>query len=45
MELVEGKELFEKILEKGFYSEQDTVRLVRQLVDAIVYVALALALH
>eukprot|EP01098_Paradermamoeba_levis_P003709 TRINITY_DN1659_c0_g1_i2.p1 TRINITY_DN1659_c0_g1~~TRINITY_DN1659_c0_g1_i2.p1 ORF type:complete len:354 (-),score=125.62 TRINITY_DN1659_c0_g1_i2:80-1141(-) len=37
MELVEGKELFDKIIEKGNYSERDASICIRQIVGAIEY--------
>jgi len=37
MELVEGKELFDKIVEKGQYSEKDASNIVRQIVSAVEY--------
>jgi len=37
MELVEGKELFDKIVERGQYSEKDTAHIVRQIVSAVAY--------
>eukprot|EP01095_Lingulamoeba_sp_RSL-Kostka_P014431 TRINITY_DN62_c0_g1_i1.p1 TRINITY_DN62_c0_g1~~TRINITY_DN62_c0_g1_i1.p1 ORF type:complete len:254 (-),score=109.74 TRINITY_DN62_c0_g1_i1:80-841(-) len=37
MELVDGKELFDKIVEKGQYSEQDAANIVRQIVSAVDY--------
>jgi len=35
MEYVTGGELFDKIVEKGNYSEKDTIRLTRNVLDAI----------
>jgi len=37
MELVDGKELFDKIVEKGQYSELDASRIVKQIVSAVDY--------
>jgi len=37
MELVNGGELFYKIVEKGNYSEKDAVRIVRQMVKGVEY--------
>lgn len=37
MELVQGKELFDKIIEKGNYSERDASVIIRQIVAAIEY--------
>eukprot|EP01099_Mayorella_cantabrigiensis_P002953 TRINITY_DN232_c0_g1_i1.p1 TRINITY_DN232_c0_g1~~TRINITY_DN232_c0_g1_i1.p1 ORF type:complete len:350 (-),score=94.23 TRINITY_DN232_c0_g1_i1:637-1686(-) len=37
MELVIGKELFDKIVEKGQYSEKDASNIVRQIVSAVEY--------
>mmetsp|Transcript_18337 Transcript_18337/g.25364 ORF Transcript_18337/g.25364 Transcript_18337/m.25364 type:complete len:334 (-) Transcript_18337:55-1056(-) len=37
MELVEGKELFDKIVERGQYSEKDTARIIHQIVSAVAY--------
>jgi len=37
MELVEGKELFDKIVERGQYSEKDTSNITRQIISAIDY--------
>eukprot|EP01094_Clydonella_sp_ATCC50884_P025484 TRINITY_DN670_c1_g1_i1.p1 TRINITY_DN670_c1_g1~~TRINITY_DN670_c1_g1_i1.p1 ORF type:complete len:390 (+),score=108.39 TRINITY_DN670_c1_g1_i1:121-1170(+) len=37
MELVNGKELFEKIVEKGQYSEKDSSHIVKQIVSAVQY--------
>jgi len=37
MELVAGKELFDKIVEKGQYSERDAANIVRQIVSAVDY--------
>jgi calcium/calmodulin-dependent protein kinase I len=34
---VDGKELFEKIVEKGQYSEKDASRIVQQIVSAVQY--------
>jgi len=37
MELVTGKELFDKIVERGQYSEKDAANIVKQLVSAVEY--------
>jgi len=37
MELVTGKELFDKIVERGQYSEADASNIVRQIVSAVEY--------
>lgn len=37
MELVQGKELFDKIVEKGQYSERDASNIVKQIVSAVDY--------
>mmetsp|Transcript_9472 Transcript_9472/g.38724 ORF Transcript_9472/g.38724 Transcript_9472/m.38724 type:complete len:332 (-) Transcript_9472:94-1089(-) len=37
MELVQGKELFDKIVEKGQYSERDAANIVKQIVSAVDY--------
>jgi len=37
MELVEGKELFDKIVERGQYSEKDASNIVRQIISAVEY--------
>jgi len=37
MELVTGKELFDKIVERGQYSETDASKIVRQIVSAVEY--------
>ncbi|XP_074861208.1 calcium/calmodulin-dependent protein kinase type 1 [Carettochelys insculpta] len=37
MELVSGGELFDRIVEKGFYTERDASQLVRQILDAVRY--------
>tara|TARA_R110002050_G_scaffold149599_1_gene276279 strand:+ start:1940 stop:2128 length:189 start_codon:yes stop_codon:yes gene_type:complete len=34
---VEGKELFDKIVERGQYSEKDTAHIIRQIVSAVAY--------
>jgi calcium/calmodulin-dependent protein kinase I len=38
MELATGGELFERILAKGFYTEQDAASLIKQLLSALVYI-------
>eukprot|EP01130_Rhizamoeba_saxonica_P000001 TRINITY_DN0_c0_g1_i1.p1 TRINITY_DN0_c0_g1~~TRINITY_DN0_c0_g1_i1.p1 ORF type:complete len:296 (-),score=71.16 TRINITY_DN0_c0_g1_i1:44-931(-) len=37
MELIEGCELFDRIVEKGFYTERDAITIVKQLIEAIEY--------
>jgi len=37
MELVSGKELFDKIVERGQYSEKDASNIVKQIVSAVAY--------
>jgi len=37
MELIVGQELFDKIVERGHYTEKDTSHIVRQVIDAIAY--------
>eukprot|EP01113_Clastostelium_recurvatum_P017422 TRINITY_DN2044_c0_g1_i1.p1 TRINITY_DN2044_c0_g1~~TRINITY_DN2044_c0_g1_i1.p1 ORF type:complete len:496 (+),score=141.35 TRINITY_DN2044_c0_g1_i1:84-1490(+) len=37
LELVNGGELFDKIVEKGFYSEEDAAKLVYQILDGVSY--------
>jgi len=37
MELVEGKELFDKIVERGQYSEKDASNIVKQIISAVEY--------
>jgi serine/threonine protein kinase len=37
MELVSGGELFEKIVAKGFYSENDGTHIIRQILEGIAY--------
>ncbi|XP_078455032.1 calcium/calmodulin-dependent protein kinase type 1D-like [Lampetra fluviatilis] len=37
MQLVSGGELFDRIVEKGFYTERDASRLIRQILDAVGY--------
>lgn len=34
---VSGGELFDRIVEKGFYTEMDASRLIRQVLDAVNY--------
>lgn len=36
-ERVSGGELFDRIVEKGFYTEMDASRLIRQVLDAVNY--------
>lgn len=37
MELVDGKELFDKIVERGQYSEKDASNIARQIINAVEY--------
>jgi calcium/calmodulin-dependent protein kinase I len=37
MELVEGSELFDRIVDKGYYSEKSTVHIVKQILNAVKY--------
>jgi len=37
MELVEGSELFVRIVDKGYYSEKSTVHIVKQILNAVKY--------
>ncbi|XP_038264653.1 calcium/calmodulin-dependent protein kinase type 1 isoform X4 [Dermochelys coriacea] len=37
MQLVSGGELFDRIVEKGFYTERDASQLIRQILDAVQY--------
>jgi len=37
LELVQGKELFDKIVERGQYSEKDAAHIVRQILSAVSY--------
>jgi len=37
MELVKGKELFDKIVERGMYSESDAANIISQVVSAVEY--------
>jgi len=37
MELVKGKELFDKIVERGMYSERDAANIIAQVVSAVDY--------
>jgi len=37
MELVTGKELFDKIVEKGQYTEKEAANIIRQIVSAVAY--------
>jgi calcium/calmodulin-dependent protein kinase I len=37
LELVRGGELFDKIVERGFYSERDAAELIRQILTAVEY--------
>lgn len=38
LELVKGGELFERIVERGYYSERDAATALRQILDALCYV-------
>ncbi|XP_022780460.1 calcium/calmodulin-dependent protein kinase type IV-like [Stylophora pistillata] len=38
LEFVEGGELFERIVERGYYSEKDAADAVRQICDALAYI-------
>jgi len=37
MELVDGSELFDRIVDKGYYSEKNTVHIVKQILNAVQY--------
>jgi len=37
MELVDGSELFDRIVNKGYYSEKSTVHIVKQILNAVRY--------
>jgi len=37
MELVDGSELFDRIVDKGYYSEKSTVHIVKQILHAVKY--------
>jgi calcium/calmodulin-dependent protein kinase I len=37
MELVDGSELFDRIVNKGYYSEKSTVHIVKQILNAVQY--------
>ncbi|KAJ8409323.1 hypothetical protein AAFF_G00235210 [Aldrovandia affinis] len=37
MQLVSGGELFDRIVEKGFYTEKDASKLIKQILDAVKY--------
>lgn len=37
MQLVSGGELFDRIVEKGFYTERDASQLIHQILDAVKY--------
>uniref|UniRef100_A0A671N5C4 Calcium/calmodulin-dependent protein kinase Ib n=1 Tax=Sinocyclocheilus anshuiensis TaxID=1608454 RepID=A0A671N5C4_9TELE len=37
MQLVAGGELFDRIVEKGFYTEKDASKLIQQILDAVKY--------
>jgi calcium/calmodulin-dependent protein kinase I len=37
MELVDGNELFDRIVDRGYYSEKSTVHIVKQILEAIKY--------
>jgi len=38
MDLAAGGELFERILERGFYTEKDAAAVVKQILDGLVYI-------
>ena len=38
MDLAAGGELFERILERGFYTEKDAAEVVKQLLEGLVYI-------
>jgi len=37
MELVEGSELFDRIVKKGYYTEKEAVNIIKQILDAVKY--------
>jgi len=37
MELVDGSELFDRIVDKGYYSEKSTVHIIKQILNAVKY--------
>jgi len=37
MELVNGSELFDRIVDKGYYSEKNAIIIVKQILDAVAY--------
>jgi len=37
MELVDGNELFDRIVDRGYYSEKSTIHIVKQILEAIKY--------
>jgi calcium/calmodulin-dependent protein kinase I len=37
MELVDGNELFDRIVDRGYYSEKSTIHIVKQILEAIRY--------
>lgn len=37
MELINGSELFDRIVDKGYYSEKNTVHIVKQILSAVAY--------
>lgn len=37
MELINGSELFDRIVDKGYYSEKNTVNIVKQILSAVSY--------
>lgn len=37
MSRVSGGELFDRIIEKGFYTEKDASKLIQQILDAVKY--------
>lgn len=37
MELVEGSELFDRIVDKGYYSEKNAINIILQILSAVSY--------
>lgn len=37
MELINGSELFDRIVDKGYYTEKNTVHIVKQILSAVAY--------